>query len=255
MSAVTAARRPLIAGNWKMHKTIVETRAFVRELVALALPGEVDVVIAPPFTALAAAREELGSSRIALGAQTMHDFAQGPFTGEISAPMLSELAVSYVILGHSERRAFANESDDGINRKVRSALAYGMTPIVAVGETLREHELGETHAKVTLQTRAAFDGLAAEDIARCVVAYEPIWAIGAGTGDDPASANDVIQQIRASVAALAFARILYGGSMNGENAGALLAQPSIDGGLIGSASLTAPAFAAVIDAARSRARA
>ncbi|GAC1544080.1 MAG: triose-phosphate isomerase [Vulcanimicrobiaceae bacterium] len=238
-----------------MHKTIAETRALVRELVALELPSDVDVAIAPPFTALAAAREELGSSRIALAAQTMHDFAQGPFTGEIGAPMLAELGVSYVILGHSERRAHCNESDEGINRKVRSALANGMTPIVAVGETASEHDQGQTHAKVTLQTRAAFDGVPATDVARCVVAYEPIWAIGTGSNDDPANADDVIGQIRSCVAGLATARILYGGSMKGENAAALMARPQIDGGLIGGASLTAPAFAAVIDAARVRARA
>jgi len=255
VNAGAAARRPLIAGNWKMHKTIAETRALVRELVALSLPGDVDVAIAPPFTALAAARDELGSSRIALGAQTMHDYSHGPFTGEISAPMLGELGVSYVILGHSERRAYSNETDAAVNRKVRSALAYGMTPIVAVGETANEHERGETHQKVTLQTRAAFEGVAAEDVARCVVAYEPIWAIGTGLNDDPANAGDVVAAIRASVPALAGARILYGGSMKADNAAALLAQAQIDGGLIGGASLTAAAFGAIVDAARLRARA
>ncbi len=238
-----------------MNGTIAQTRALVRELVALLLPDDVDVAIAPPFTALAAARETLGSSSIALAAQTMHDFTHGPFTGEIAAPMLSELGVSYVILGHSERRACCNETDDAINRKVRVALAYGLTPIVAVGETASERERGETHAKVSRQTRAAFAGVAGADIARCVIAYEPIWAIGTGLGDEPASANDVIGAIRASIADLAGARLLYGGSMNGQNAAALMAQPHIDGGLIGGASLSAPTFAAVVGAARSRARA
>ncbi len=248
-------RKPLIAGNWKMHKTIAQTRAFVRELAACVIPEDVDVAIAPPFTSMPAAREELGTSRIALAAQTMHDFAHGPFTGEVSAPMLVELGIRYVILGHSERRAFCAESDDGINRKVRSALTHGMTPIVAVGETAEEHALGETHAKVTLQTRAAFEGVAPEDVARCVVAYEPIWAIGTGLVDSPENANDVIARIRASVAGLAHARILYGGSMKGDNAAALMAQPQIDGGLIGGASLTADAFGAVIAATRVRAHA
>lgn len=238
-----------------MHKTIAETRALVRELLALALPTDADVAIAPPFTSLPAAREELGESRIALAAQTMHDFAHGPFTGEVSAPMLVELGIRYVILGHSERRAYCGESDDGINRKVRSALAHGMTPIVAVGETAREHDIGETHAKVSLQTRAAFEGVAPDDVARCVVAYEPIWAIGTGLVDTPANANDVIGQIRACVDGLSDARILYGGSMKGDNAAALMAQPQIDGGLIGGASLTALAFGAVLDATRVRANA
>jgi len=238
-----------------MHKTIAETRAFVRELLVRAVPPDVDVVIAPPFTALAAAREELGDSRVALGAQTMHDTAYGAFTGEIGAPMLCELGVAYVILGHSERRAFCNESDDSVNRKVRAALACGITPIVAVGESASEHACGQAHATVSRQTRAAFRDVAATDVARCVVAYEPIWAIGTGVGDDPASANDVIAHLRASVAGLANARILYGGSMKTDNAAALMAQPEIDGGLVGGASLTVASFAAVIDAARARATA
>ena len=237
-----------------MHKTIAQTRAFLRAFSHLELPHDVEVAIAPPFTALAAAREELGTSAVALGAQTMHDCAEGAFTGEIAAPMLAELGVTFVILGHSERRAFDNETDDGINRKVRSALAYGMTPIVAVGETANEHALGETQARVALQTRAAFAGVGPEDVARCVVAYEPIWAIGTGLGDDPFDANRVIGAIRESVLGLAGARMLYGGSMKGENAAALMAQPHIDGGLIGGASLVPASFAAVIEAAGARVR-
>ena len=255
MSASAAIRRPLIAGNWKMHKTIAEARALAHDLRKLSLPPEVDVVVAPPFTALAAVAEELRGSALALGAQTMHDFAHGPFTGEVSAPMLAEIGVRFVIVGHSERRAFCGESDDAVNRKVRSALAHGIMPIVAVGETASEHELGETHAKVTLQTRAAFLGVSRDDVARCVVAYEPIWAIGTGLVDSAENANAVIAQIRACVDGLAHARILYGGSMKGDNAAALMAMPEIDGGLIGGASLTAPEFAAVIDGARSKASA
>ena len=255
MTGATAARRPLIAGNWKMHKTIAQARELARDLRALALPAGIEVAIAPPFTALAAVARELEGSAIALGAQTMHDFAHGPYTGEISAPMLAELGVAYVILGHSERRAHCGESDDAVNRKVRSALAHGITPIVAVGETATEHELGETHAKVALQTRAAFEGVSVEDVARCVVAYEPIWAIGTGLVDSPTNANDVIAQIRACVAGLERARILYGGSMKGDNAAALMAMPQIDGGLIGGASLAAESFAAVVDGARARASA
>ncbi|GAC1308899.1 MAG: triose-phosphate isomerase [Vulcanimicrobiaceae bacterium] len=252
MIAGAATRRPLIAGNWKMHKTVAETRALARALVALAIPPEIDVAVAPPFTALAAAAEALAGSRIALAAQSMHDVAYGAFTGEISAAMLRELGVAYAILGHSERRAFCGETDDAVNRKVRSALASGITPIVAVGESEAEHGRGETQVRVTAQTRAAFVGVPPEDVARCVVAYEPIWAIGTGLNDDPTNANAVIGQIRASVAGLAGARILYGGSMKGDNAVALMAQPEIDGGLIGGASLSAASFDAVIDAARTR---
>jgi len=250
---VPVTRRPLIVGNWKMNKTIAEGRSLAAELGALGLPPEIDVAIAPPFTALAAVREALRSSPIALAAQTMHDAAQGPFTGEISAPMLAEIGCAYVILGHSERRTYCGESDDAVNRKVRAALAHGIVPIVAVGESATEHELGETHAKVTSQARAAFEGVPPENVARCVVAYEPIWAIGTGMNDSPLDANNVIAQIRSSVSGLEGARILYGGSMKGDNAAALMAMPAIDGGLIGGASLTAASFAAVIEGARAKA--
>jgi triosephosphate isomerase len=252
---VAVARRPLIAGNWKMHKTVAEARLFVEELRAVRLPDDVDVVIAPPFTALAAVHAELARSGIALGAQTMSEHTHGPFTGEISPVMLRELGVSFVILGHSERRALCGETDGGVNRKVRAALAHAITPIVAVGETEAEHAAGLARAKVLTQTEAAFEGVAESDVARCVVAYEPIWAIGTGLVDSPASANEVIGEIRACLPGLASARLLYGGSMKGENAIALMEQPNIDGGLIGGASLTVPGFLAIIDAARKRAEA
>jgi triosephosphate isomerase len=246
-------RRPLIVGNWKMHKTIAETRAFLRELCAASLPAGVQIVVAPPFTALAAARDELLGSSIELGAQTMHELNQGPYTGEISPVMLHELGVHWVILGHSERRAYFSETDDAVGHKVRSALAHGITPIVAVGETATEHEENETLTKVTLQARAAFAGLSPDEVARCVVAYEPIWAIGTGLVDEPASANAVIAEIRASVEGLERTRMLYGGSMKGENAAALMAQPEIDGGLIGGASLQSASFLPILAAAHARA--
>jgi len=242
-------RRPLVAGNWKMHKTVAETRALLGELRNRPLPEGVDVVVCPPFTALAAAREELRGSAIGLGAQTMHESDHGPHTGEISPVMLRELGVSWVILGHSERRADCNETDAGVNRKVRAALEHGLVPIVAVGETREEHEANETHAKVVRQTQAAFDGMAREDVLRCVVAYEPIWAIGTGLNDEPESANRVIASIRNCVPGLERARILYGGSMKPANADALMAQPEIDGGLIGGASLQAASFLTIVDAA------
>jgi triosephosphate isomerase len=245
-------RRPLIAGNWKMNKTVAEARAFAHDFHGAPLSEGIDVVIAAPFTALAALGEALAGSFIAIAAQTMHEAPSGAFTGEISAPMLRELGVTYVILGHSERRAYNNENDDAINRKVRAAVAHGLTPIVAVGETQAEHEEGLTIAKVTAQTQIAFANVAPEDVARCVVAYEPIWAIGTGLSDTPENANRVIAEIRASVSGLAAARILYGGSMKPTNAAALMSQSDIDGGLIGGASLDAAAFAAIVTCASAR---
>ncbi|MBD5655260.1 MAG: triose-phosphate isomerase [Candidatus Eremiobacteraeota bacterium] len=232
-----------------MHKTVAEARAFLRELRAVELPHDVDIVVAPPFTALAAAGEELDGSHIGLAAQTMHETDHGPFTGEISPVMLRELGVRFVILGHSERREHCGETDAAVNRKVRSALAHGLTPIVAVGETKEAYQAGETRERVTQQARLAFSGISASDVARCVLAYEPIWAIGTGLHDDPANANAVLGAIRAAVDGLGDARLLYGGSMKAENAAALMAEPHIDGGLIGGASLTVAAFQAVVAAA------
>lgn len=243
-------RRPLIAGNWKMNKTVAETRAFAREFAATSLPEGVEVVIAPPFTALAAAAEAFAGSGVGVAAQTMHEGQNGAFTGEVSAPMLCELGVTHVILGHSERRAYNAESDDAVHRKVRAALAYGLTPIVAVGETPSEHAAGITHAIVTAQTQLAFAGVSPADVAGCVVAYEPIWAIGTGMSDTPDNANRVIAHIRGSVAGLSDARILYGGSMKPDNAAALMAMSDIDGGLIGGASLRADSFAAIVACVR-----
>ena len=235
-----------------MHKTIAEARALVRSLREATLPEGVDVVVAPPFTALQAVEHELRGSTIGLGAQTMHYLDQGPCTGEISPPMLVELGVRWVILGHSERRASFGETDDNVNLKVHAALKHGLTPIVAVGETATEHAEEQTLEKVTFQTRAAFAGLAAADVARCVVAYEPIWAIGTGLVDEPESANAVIGEIRRAVDGLQNARVLYGGSMKGENCSDLLAQPHIDGGLVGGASLNAPGFLLIVESARQR---
>ena len=237
-----------------MHKTIAEARAFATEFLGLPFARDVEIVVAPPFTALAALGEALAGSHVALGAQTMHESDHGPFTGEISAAMLREVGVTFVILGHSERRAMCGETDSGVNRKVRAALAHGITPIVAVGETAVEQAAGETLARVLSQTRAAFESVPAAEVAHCVVAYEPIWAIGTGQNEEPESANAVLGAIRASVEGLETARLLYGGSMKGANAAALMAQPHIDGGLIGGASLTATSFLEIVDAARDRAR-
>jgi triosephosphate isomerase len=245
-----SGRRPFIAGNWKMHKTVEEARQLAHGLRSMELPPEVEVAVCPPFTAIAAVARELAESEIALGAQNMYEAPHGPFTGEISPVMLRELTVRYVILGHSERRQYFNETDVSVARKVPSALAHGITPIVAVGETAEEHDAGLTIDKVVRQTQAAFANIAPTDVATCVVAYEPIWAIGTGNVDTPENANAVMAAIRSCVAGLDEARILYGGSMKGENAAALMAQPNIDGGLIGGASLALASFMAVIDAAR-----
>lgn len=245
------ANRPLIVANWKMHKTRAQTRAFAEHLLAMPLRLDaVDAVICPPFTALDVARHAFDGSGIGLGAQTMHWADQGPYTGEISAPMLVELGVGWVVLGHSERRAMCGETDERVNEKVRAALAHGITPIVAVGETVAEHAAGQARARVEAQTRAAFAGLRADQIARCVVAYEPIWAIGTGTSDTPLQANATMGAIRAAVDGLQHARVLYGGSVKPENVAGFVAQPNIDGGLVGGASLEPASFAALLDEAR-----
>jgi len=240
-------RTPLVAGNWKMHKTIPEAVAFVRELHALGPDcTRVDAVVCPPFTALAAVRDALAGSPVALGAQTMWYTDSGAFTGEVSPVMLRDCGVGWVVLGHSERRQFCGELDDLINRKIGAALAHGIVPIVAVGETAEEHAAGLTHERVVTQTRAAFAGIPPADVARCVVAYEPLWAIGTGQTDSPAGANAVMGEIRAAVAGLGDIRILYGGSVKPENIGSFVAQPNIDGALVGGASLDPRSFAALL---------
>jgi triosephosphate isomerase (TIM) len=232
-----------------MHKTVAQAREMIRALRTFAFPAQADIVVCPPFTALAAAARELRGSHIALGAQTMHEADQGAFTGEISPPMLREFGVEYVILGHSERRRSYAETDESIARKVKAALEYGIAPIVAVGETPEEHARGEALEKSVRQTRAALGALAEHEAARCVIAYEPIWAIGTGLVEEPAGANEVMGAVRACLPGLRRARIIYGGSMNGDNAAAFIAQPEIDGGLVGGASLTAQTFAQIIEAA------
>ena len=180
------AARALVAGNWKMHKTVGEATAFVRELLALEPNLDaVDAVIFPPFTALWAAGEAISGSRLGLGGQTMADCESGAFTGEVSPLMLLDCGARWVILGHSERRAYNGETDKAVNSKVHCALRLGITPIVAVGESADDHAAGRTHDHVVAQTTAAFAGIAPVDAARCVVAYEPIWAIGTGLSDSP----------------------------------------------------------------------
>jgi triosephosphate isomerase len=237
------AERPLVAGNWKMHKSMAESAAFVREFLALDPDFEtVDAVVFPPFTALSATFEALAGSRLGLGGQTMCEHESGAYTGEISPLMLLDCGARWVILGHSERRANNGETDAAINRKVHTALRLGITPIVAVGETAEDHAAGRTHEHVVGQANAAFDGVTADDVARCIVAYEPIWAIGTGLSDSPEGASAVMAQIRGSVVGLQQTRILYGGSVKPDNIGAFVAQPHIDGALVGGASLLPRSF-------------
>ena len=244
---MSKARKPLIAGNWKMHKTVAETHVFFAELRRRALPlDEVDAVVCPPFTALAAAHEEVAGTNIGLGAQNVNWAPQGAFTGEVSAPMLAELGVRWVVIGHSERRALFGELDVRVNEKARIALEFGITPIVAVGETEDQHAAGLARGTVCAQVSAAFAAISVADVARCVVAYEPIWAIGTGHADTPESANVIMGEIRAAVDGLQDVRILYGGSMNPGNVASFVAQPNIDGGLVGGASLDPTSFAALL---------
>ena len=246
--------KPLVVANWKMHKTAFEAIAFVRELLALKPDcSHVDAVICPPFTALAAVHDALGISPIEVGAQTMWYADSGAFTGEISPRMLLESGVRWVVLGHSERRQYCGEVDETINRKIRAALAHGIIPIVAVGDTPAEHAAGITLERVAEQTRAAFDGMNADEVARCVVAYEPIWAIGSGQSDSPEVANAVMGEIRGAVPGLDRTRILYGGSVEPATIRSLVAQPHIDGALVGGASLEASSFVALLDESRGRA--
>ncbi|HEY73816.1 MAG: triose-phosphate isomerase [Anaerolineaceae bacterium 4572_32.2] len=238
-------RQPIIAGNWKMHLGRVdEALAFVRR-IRYQLNGieGVDRVLCPPFTVLASVAEAIRPTRIGLGAQTMHWEEQGAHTGEISPMALAGLC-QYVILGHSERRAANNESDDSVNRKVHAALAHDLTPIICVGEDLAQNEAGQTHEFIGGQVRAALAGLTVEQAAQCIIAYEPLWAIGTGKAATPADANRVIGlTIRGAIAetfgeATAQAvRVQYGGSVNAENIAAFMTMPEVDGALVGGASL------------------
>lgn len=246
-------RTKIVAGNWKMNKTPGEGAALIadirKQLGEEACP--VEVVVCPPFTGLDAAAKALAGSKISLGAQNMHGDEFGPFTGEVSAAMLQELGVRYVILGHSERRSGFGETDVIVNKKVKAALAAGLTPIVCVGETLEERDANKTDKVVTNQVRDSLVGLGA-DLRKIVVAYEPVWAIGTGKTASPAQAQEVHALIRRVLSAIsdgqtaAAIRIQYGGSMKPENARELMSQPDIDGGLIGGASLKAHEFAAIV---------
>ena len=250
-------RTPLISGNWKMHHNHFDAIQVVQKL-SFRLRSEdydaVDVSIHPPFTDLRSVQTVLESDRIpiALGAQNCHWEEKGAFTGEVSPAMLAKLNVSYVIVGHSERRELFCETDEWVNKKVHAVLKHEMTPILCVGETLAEREAGKTEAKVSGQVRAGLEGLKPEQVGALVVAYEPIWAIGTGRNATPDDAQGTIAAIRAVVAeaagaeAAAAVRLQYGGSVKSANIAELMAQPDIDGALVGGASLDPDEFARIV---------
>jgi triosephosphate isomerase len=248
-------RAPYVAGNWKMHKTVAEARAYVEKLNARLPAGKgVDVALCVPFTALAATVEAAAGSGVKVLAQNMHQAAEGAFTGEVSATMLTELGVDGVVLGHSERRRDHCETDRALQDKVPAALAAGLEPILCVGETEEERESGETQRKLRHQVQEALAEVPDERLAEVTIAYEPIWAIGTGKVATPEQAEEAIAFIRALVgdrseSAAAAVRVLYGGSVNGDNAREILSQPDVDGALVGGASLDPEEFARIVDAA------
>ncbi len=249
-------RKPFVAGNWKMHKTVEEARLLVSEMLdGLQAVEGVEKVLCPPFPALLPVAAMLAGTDIGLGAQNMHWEEEGAFTGEVSPRMVAEFA-RFVILGHSERRAYFGETDETVHRKVEAALKHDLTPIVCVGETLAEREAGQTEAVITRQVRGALAGFPADAVAAMVLAYEPVWAIGTGKAATPEEANRVVKDIiRATLADLFGAetaeavRVLYGGSVKPHNAAPFFAQPDIDGALVGGASLKADQFVAIATAA------
>jgi triosephosphate isomerase (TIM) len=263
-------RTPIIAGNWKAYKTVPEALALVEELLqSISGIDGVDIVVCPPFTALFSVAERLRGTRppqppnvggsqggkLKVGAQNMYWEKQGAYTGEVTPLMLQGL-VDYVIIGHSERRKLFGETDETVNKKVHAALAHGLIPIIAVGEVLEENEAGQTGEVVTRQIRGAFAGLDESQARGCVVAYEPVWAIGTGKAATPTGANAVIGlHIRGALAGLygeataQAIRVQYGGSVTPANARELLGQPDIDGALVGGASLKAADFTAIVQAA------
>jgi len=252
---VTPRRTPLIAGNWKMHKTAAEASAFVDDLVGrLDAALGVDVAVCPPFTALRPAVERARGSGLAVMAQNMHHDSSGAFTGEVAPPMLTELDVDGVILGHSERRAHFAETDRALKAKVPAALQGGLVPVLCVGETEEEREAGETERKLRHQIHEDLSEVPADRLADVVVAYEPVWAIGTGRVATPEQAQDAVAFVRALIAdrteeGAGRMRILYGGSVDPRNASELLALPDVDGALVGGASLQVESFLAIAAAA------
>jgi len=246
-------RTPIIAGNWKMNKTPAEAVQLVTELIPLVKDAKCEVVVCPPAVCLAPVSEVIKGTNIKLGAENVHFKASGAYTGELSCDMLKAVGCEYVIIGHSERRQYFGETDKTVNLRTVAAVKAGLTPIICVGEMKDEREAGYTDIIVTYQTQMALHTLTPEEVANVVIAYEPVWAIGTGLTATDEQANETIGVIRKAVCekygeeAAAKIRIQYGGSMKGSNVKGLMAQPEIDGGLIGGASLKAPDFAQVVN--------
>jgi triosephosphate isomerase len=248
-------RKPLVAGNWKMHRTGPEALELIQQLRNGYTAGRAEVMVAPPFTALEAVSRALETSGIALGAQNVHWEAQGAFTGEISAGMLKALGCAYVIIGHSERRQLFGETDSWVSKKARAVLHAGMRPLACIGETLAERDSGRTLQVCATQLQASLAGVAVEEMSHVVLAYEPVWAIGTGRNATPAQAQEVHAHVREQLVRLfgrpvgESVRILYGGSVKADNAAELLGQADVDGALVGGASLKAQEFLAIVAAA------
>lgn len=249
-------RKPIIAGNWKMFKTVPEATAFINEVKGKAEVEGVESVICSPFTNLPALVEAVKGTSIKIGAQNLHFEDNGAFTGEISGVMLSDLGVNYVIIGHSERRAYFAETDEIVNKKVHAAFKHGLTPIVCVGESLEERESGKTNEVCKVQTVGAFQGVSAEQAKQVVIAYEPIWAIGTGKSSSASDANEACSYIRSVVRDLyndevaQAVRIQYGGSVKPENVREYMAESDIDGALVGGASLQPASYIALVEGAK-----
>ena len=246
-------RRKVIAGNWKMNMLPNEAINFIQELAPLVKDTKNEVILCVPYTDLFYALLHVQGTNIKIGAQNMHWEEKGAYTGEVSAPMLKSIGVEYVIIGHSERRQYFAETDGTVNKKIKSALAHGLKPIVCVGETLEQRENGQTEQIVTSQVEKAFEGIPASELEKIIVAYEPIWAIGTGKTATKEDANSTIMQIRKKIAEMYGQNeangviIQYGGSVKSANANELFEMSDIDGGLVGGASLKADEFAKIVN--------
>lgn len=246
-------RRKVIAGNWKMNMLPNEAINFIQELAPLVKDTKNEIILCVPYTDLFYALLHVQGTNIKIGAQNMHWEEKGAYTGEVSAPMLKSIGVEYVIIGHSERRQYFAETDETVNKKIKSALAHGLKPIVCVGETLEQRENGQTEQIVTSQVEKAFEGIPASELEKIIVAYEPIWAIGTGKTATKEDANSTIMQIRKKIAEMYGQNeangviIQYGGSVKSANAEELFEMSDIDGGLVGGASLKADEFAKIVN--------
>jgi triosephosphate isomerase len=250
-------RTPLIAGNWKMFKTVPESVVFAKELRTIVRDvTDVEIVVAPTFLAVHAVAEALRNTNVGVAAQDLYWEPEGAFTGEVSAPMISEAGAEYVILGHSERRRLFGETDASVNRKLHAAIAAGLAPIVCVGETLEEREGNETLGVLDRQVKNGLQGLTGEQVAELILAYEPVWAIGTGRNASSAQAQEAHGHIRRRLgewfggAAAERCHVLYGGSVKPDNIAELIGQPDVDGALVGGASLDVKSFAAIVTASR-----